>query len=276
MITTFIKINPLCLENLEMEHSRPIFYWGNKSNPLLYSAINHSHILSEKKELLPLGIHDEKQNWLFQCKKKPWSGPRHTKGDTWSETDAYKEKSEELNSTVSHSNHALAAHGVGLPHSAEVDSPSPPPSRRCCRHLPQPHRGRAAPPSARPTRRTHDVDLCLERPKARMAPAPASLGSAKRQQCQVPGAGRCSGDPEDDAHVRQRVPTTLSDSDPGRLPLPAPWTQPKTWRASWSLARDPLTTPSSPTPRSRCQPHPACARLTPICCHSHRPASRPG
>lgn len=159
-----------------------------------------------------------------------WSGTRHTKGNTWCEIHAYKEKSEEVNSTVSHSNHALPAHGGGLPHSAEVDSPSPPPSCRCCAtshgpteaelHLPL--RGRRA------RRTAHDVDLCLAQ-HLRPSAAPKTTLPGPRSRPVLRG-------PEDVAHVRQRVPTTLSDSDPGRLPPPAPWTQPKTWRASWSLA----------------------------------------
>lgn len=140
----------------------------------------------------------------------------------------------------------------------------------------------AAPPPTAP-QRPSCTSLCAadahdarRRPCAwRSTSVPRQL---QRQHCRVPGAGPVLRGPEDVAHVRQRVASTLSDSDPGRRPPAAPGTVDPTEDVEGFVVprRDQLTTPSSPTPRSRCQPHPACARLTPIYCQSHRPTSRPG
>lgn len=176
----------------------------------------------------------------------PWSGPRHTKGNTWCEIHAYKEKNEEVNSTVSHSNHALPAHGGGLPHSAEADSPSPPPAPQVLRHLPQPHRGRAAPPSARPTRTTHDIDLCLaQHLRSSAAPKTTLPGPRSRPVLQGPRRRRPrpSAIPYHPVRLRPRPPAAPGTVDPTEdvegFVVPR---------------RGPLTTPSSPTPRSRCNP----------------------
>lgn len=110
----------------------------------------------------------------------------------------------------------------------------------------------AAPPPTAPQRPSCTSLCAADAHDARRRPvpgaAPPSLGSSKDNTAGSQEPGRCSG-------AQKTSPTSVSESlapcptqtpAAGRLPPPAPWTQPKTWRASWSLAATSWQRPQVP------------------------------